>query len=471
MSATGEIGRMSAKRYPKYLAAALTCAALLPLAVALAGEVPASQPSPLGIWSDPEFQKQFLASFGALSDLEPRVNPVEKQQLEKLIPLLGSDPAAAERELLKITTPQSTALFDFTLGNLGFQSGNLEAARTHFTAAVGKFPNFRRAHKNLGLVEVRAGNYDAAVRSLGRVIELGGGDGLTFGLVGHAYSAAGQYVSAESAYRSAIMMQPDTADWRLGLVQSLLKQQKYAETASLTEELLRKNPERSDLWLIQAGAQVGLGQTRQAAENYEIVRRMGKATLANLYTLGDLYAHEGLWDPALGAYLEGLEKDPAQSPARPLRNLEMMAQGGATPQARRLLDRTQEVLGAVLEDADRKKLLRMKARLAAADGEGAGAAKALEEVVALDPTDGEALLLLGQSYANSGDPERAIFCYERATSLQSTEAEAKLRHAKILVSQARYKEAVPLLKRAQELKPRDDVARYLEQVDRLARSQ
>ncbi|HEU5182796.1 MAG TPA: tetratricopeptide repeat protein [Candidatus Polarisedimenticolia bacterium] len=461
---------MGTKRLVTELVLAMACAVLMPAATAFGAEAAASQPA-LGIWSDPEFQKQFLASFGALSDLEPRINPVEKQQLEKLIPLLGSDPAAAEKELLKLTTPQSTALFDFTLGNLAFQSGNLEAARTRFTTAVGKFPSFRRAHKNLGLVEVRAGNYEAAVRSLGRVIELGGGDGLTFGLLGHACSAAGQFVSAESAYRNAILLQADTVDWRLGLVQSLLKQQKFAETASLAEELLRKFPERSDLWLIQAGAQVGLGQTRQAAENYEVVRRMGKATMSNLYTLGDLYAHEGLWDMALGAYQEGLEKDPAQAPARPLRNLEMMAQGGATTQARRLLERTEALLGAALEDADRKKLLRLKARLAAADGETAGAAKALEEVVALDPTDGEALLLLGQSYASSGDLERAVFCYERAEGLESTEAEARLRHAKLLVSQARYKEAVPLLKRAQELKPRDDVGRYLEQVDRLARSQ
>src|SRR5262245_8233153 len=111
---------MAAKRIAMSIMAALACAPLVPLSTATAAstsstsESGTSSPSPQSIWSDPEFQKQFLASFGALSDLEPRVNPVEKQQLEKLIPLLGSDPAAAERELLKIATPQSTALFDFT---------------------------------------------------------------------------------------------------------------------------------------------------------------------------------------------------------------------------------------------------------------------------------------------------------------------------------------------------------------------
>jgi hypothetical protein len=40
----------------------------------------------------------------------------------------------------------------------------------------------------------------------------------------------------------------------------------------------------------------------------------------------------------------------------------------------------------------------------------------------------------------------------------------------MLVKAGRYQDAVPLLKRAQELKPRDDIARYLEQVERAART-
>ena len=34
----------------------------------------------------------------------------------------------------------------------------------------------------------------------------------------------------------------------------------------------------------------------------------------------------------------------------------------------------------------------------------------------------------------------------------------------------RYADALPLLRRAQEIKPREDIARYLEQVERIARA-
>jgi Flp pilus assembly protein TadD len=102
---------------------------------------------------------------------------------------------------------------------------------------------------------------------------------------------------------------------------------------------------------------------------------------------------------------------------------------------------------------------------------GAEAAEVLEEIVALDPLDGEALMLLGKHHVQQGEPDRAIFYYERAASLEAFEAEARIRHAQVLVGMARYAEAIPLLRRAQQVKPRDEIARYLDQVERIARSQ
>ena len=86
------------------------------------------------------------------------------------------------------------------------------------------------------------------------------------------------------------------------------------------------------------------------------------------------------------------------------------------------------------------------------------------------PLDGEALILLGQHSARSEDYEKAVFYYERAASLEKHEADAKVRHAQLLVGQGKYTEALPLLRRAQDLKPRDDVQKYLEQVERVAKS-
>ena len=54
--------------------------------------------------------------------------------------------------------------------------------------------------------------------------------------------------------------------------------------------------------------------------------------------------------------------------------------------------------------------------------------------------------------------------------LDAFEANAKIRIAEVLVSMERFADAVPLLRRAQEIRPREDIARYLEQVERIAKA-
>lgn len=424
----------------------------------------------LELWDDPEFRKDFLGSYGVNAEIEPRVTLVERETMEEILPMLGTDPGAALAALEEATTPESSAVFDFTIGNLYFQRGELAPAAARYEAALEKFPSFRRAHKNLGIIRFREGDHAGAVKSLSRVIELGGGDSTVFGLLGYAYSSQEQHLAAESAFRSAMLLDPGTVDWKLGLTMSVLKQQRYGEAVSLCDELIAKSPDRADYWLLQANAFLGLGQPLRAAQNFEIVDRMGHATVQTLHTLGDIYVNEGMWDLAARAYGLALAKDPEQPVARPLRNVEVLAQRGALEQATVLMTQVKQTLGDRIDPADRKKLLKLEARVAVAEGAGDEAAAVLEEIVALDPLDGEALLLLGQHYARVEQAERALFYYERAQSLEGFEADARVRHAQLLVTQTRYGEAVPLLKRAQEIKPREDVARYLEQVERAARA-
>jgi len=441
-------------------------APLLAAVLLLAVEAPLDD-----LWKDPTFQKQFLGSYGFQAELEPKVTALERQELEKILTLMATDTNAAMAALEKAATPEATAVFDYTLGNLHFQRDELDAAASRYQTAVAKFPSFRRTWKNLGLIAVRQSRFGDAVKAFSRVVELGGADGLTYGLLGYAYSAQGVATSAESAYRNAVLLQPDVLDWKLGLTSAVLKQRKYGEAVTLCEELIAGYPDRADFWVLQANAYIGLNQPMKAAENFEVVQRMGKATPPSLYMLGDIYTNEGLVDLAARAYRNAIDLDPQQSPVRPMRCVEILAQRGGTAQAKALADHLRKVLGDSLQEADAKKLLKVEARIAVAQGGGADAVATLEQIVSLDPLDGEAILLLAQHYTRANDPAKAIFYYERAEGIEAFEADARLRHAQVLVAQSRFQDAVPLLKRVQELKPREDVARYLEQVERLARAQ
>ncbi|MEK6738993.1 MAG: tetratricopeptide repeat protein, partial [Planctomycetota bacterium] len=216
---------------------------------------------------------------------------------------------------------------------------------------------------------------------------------------------------------------------------------------------------------------LGMKQPLKAAVNLEAVDRLGKATVDSLYTLGNVYVSENLIDLAASAFLRAIDVDAKQPFARPLQSAEMLAARGALAQARLVAAHVRETWENQMEEVDHRKLLKLEARLSMAEGAGsAETAGVLEEIVKLDPLDGEALMLLGQHYSAQKEPDRAIFYYERASSLDAFEVKAKIRHAQALVGMGRYAEAVPLLRRAQEVKPHEDIARYLEQVERIAKT-
>lgn len=422
------------------------------------------------IWKDPNFQKQFLGTYGMNAEVEPRVTPEEVKVLEKLLPLMSTDLPKAEKLLESSLKPTSSAMLDFTLGSIHFQQDKMIEALDSYRKAVGKFPSFRRAWRNLGLIYTRNSKYEDAISAFTRMIELGGGDAYSYGLLGFAYSAKQDYLAADGAYRNALLLQPENTEWRLGLVRAVLRQQKSADAVALLDVLLEKYPEKSEFWLLQANAYLNLKQPFKAAENLECVDRLGKAKTDDLFTLGDIYLSETLPDLAARSYKRAVAADAQQKSDRALRSAELLAARGALAQSKLVLAQIQETFGAKLAEADRRKLLKLEARIALSQGGAGEAVGVLEEVVKLDPLDGEALMLLAQHYGKTSQPEKAVFYYERAGNIEKFEAEAKVRHAQLLVTQSKYQDALPLLRRAQELRPRDDLARYAEQIERLAKS-
>jgi tetratricopeptide (TPR) repeat protein len=427
--------------------------------------------SELELWNSPAFQRQFTESYLAETEIEPRITQLEREKMLKVLELLSADKMGdATRLLQKETNQASSAVFDFTLANIYFQQEDLEKAAASYKNAVEKYPKFRRAWKNLGVIYVRNGEFEKAIPALTKVIELGGGDALTYGLLGFAYSSVGNNLGAESAYRQAILMDSATLDWKMGLARSLFKQQRYAEAVALCDVLIVDDPNRTDLWLLQANAYIGLNQPLKAAVNYELVDRLGKSTVASLNMLGDIYVNQELFEVAVDSYIRALERDPEHNPQRALRAARVLITRGALNETKKLVEQIEASHRDDLDKAVRKDLLMLRVRIAVSERSGKEEIKLLEKIVELDPLDGEALILLGQHCGHSGDFEKAMFYLERAESLEKYEAEAKLRHAQLLVRQGKYTEALPLLRRAQDLRPREDVQKYLEQVERISKS-
>jgi tetratricopeptide (TPR) repeat protein len=254
------------------------------------------------IWNDPIFQKQFIGAYGINAEIEPRVTPEEVKVLEKVRPFMANDLPKAEETLKKQLKADSSAILDFTLGGIQFQQEKMVDALECYRKAVAKFPSFRRAWRNLGLIHAHDGRFDDAIHAFTRMIELGGGDAYSYGLLGFAYSSKQDYQAAEAAYRNALLLQPENTEWRLGLTRCVFKQQKFEDAATLLDGLIERYPEKIDFWMLQAHSYLGMKQPLKAAEDLEAVDRLGKATVDSAHTLGDIYVTENLMDLAATAY-------------------------------------------------------------------------------------------------------------------------------------------------------------------------
>ena len=443
---------------------------LLGLAVALPAPAQFQAWEGSEILQDPEWRKRFLGSYGFLSGAEPQIAPGELAVLREVIDLMKVNPRAAATMLEQKVTPESSAAFDFILANLHFQNGNLPGAASSYASALDKFPDFRRAHKNMGLLLVQRGEFLEAAGHLTRAIELGDRDGRNFGLLGYCYLQVERYLAAEQAYRNAILQQPGTRDWKLGLARALLATEQYRDAVSLFDELIETDPESHTAWLLQANAYIGLEQPEAAAVNLEAVRMLGKADASSLILLGDIYMNAGMTELAKNAYLEVIEKDAANVQfATAYRAADLLIRTGAWGDADDVLQSIDARYTKTLGVDDELKVLTLQAKLARAQGRKAEAAKILTKVVDQDGTRGDALLELADYYKTQGNEERALLLIERAQNLEAYEYPALLANAQLRVSGRDYARAAQLLREALKIRNEPRVEQFLARVEQAIR--
>jgi len=419
---------------------------------------------------DPEWQKSFLGSYGFLSGVEPDIRPSELEVLREVIDLMQVNPKAASAMLEQQTGAESSAALDFILANLRFQNGDLPAAVDSYELALSKFPDFRRAHKNLGLLMVQVNEYEGAIEHLTRAIELGDRDGRTYGLLGYCYVNRENFVAAEEAYRNAILQQPESKDWQIGLARSLLAMQQYEEAAALFAALIEKNPEDATSWKLQANAYLGLDQPLAAAVNLEAVRMLGKADTSSLVLLGDIYMNEGISDLAKEAYLAVIAEDKRGTQYRAAyRAAELLFRGQAFDESAEILSSIDRRYAKTLDDQAELELMTLKAKVARGQGRKKEAARLLETIVTRDGTRGDALLELARYQRDVGNDQKALLLLERAQNLEAYEYEALVEHAQFLVASRDYEKAAGLLRQAIRIKSEPRVERFLARIEDAAR--
>lgn len=112
------------------------------------------------------------------------------------------------------------------------------------------------------------------------------------------------------------MFEPDSLDFKLGLVKAQIGLSQFDGAIALLEELIQQNPGKESLWVLQANVYIQREQPAKAIVNLEVLRRMDLITPQQLGLLGDLHLTQDNRDMALEAYLAAVEKDGGKTPER-----------------------------------------------------------------------------------------------------------------------------------------------------------
>jgi tetratricopeptide (TPR) repeat protein len=196
---------------------------------------------------------------------------------------------------------------------------------------------------------------------------------------------------------------------------------------------------------------------------------MGQADVPSLTMLGDIYMNQGSASLALRAYLHALEKSDNQNRQALMRAAKLFTQTGSMEEATVLIDQIRATAGTGLSDVDELQLLTFEAKIARFDGNDAKAFEILKKIVERDALNGDALIELGNYYADQGDFDRATNRYEQAQQIARYERPAMIAHAQTLLRNKNYDKALILLKRAIQLKEDAYLLQYIERIERAIR--
>ncbi len=448
---------------------------------------------PSNLFRDPQFVREFVGSYGFHSEIEPKVSPEESRVLVKIQELFEESKfSEAETEMVRFiketeapTDPEKqpreiSAAMVFVLGNLYFSADRTEEARRAFLEAIRRFPKFRRAHVNLGYLYVSKEEFDKAQGHFQEAISLGEGSPRVFGLLGYTYLLKQQALAAENAYRQAYLLDPNSKDWKLGLAQALIQQEKFDEASALLGNLVEEFPEDPQLWLQQTNALLAQEKKVEAAVNLEILRMKGLAGEGELTLLGNLYMDQNEPQLALFAYLAALEKAGTLNVDTALKSAKILNDYGYPEKAAAYVEQVRAKGGSNLSTDDRVKIDLIEVQIARADNNLERVGALLEDLLARDPANGEVLLELGKHYdtlaKNAEDEDRkSEYLNEAKTRFQIAAGRegdvgygANLALGQLFTRELQYTDALPYLEKAAEMKPSDNLKSYVSKVRRAA---
>lgn len=384
-------------------------------------------------------------SYGFLREREPTMTEGEYALYEKVVPMIAAQPEFALRLLEgMVAEEQSSAAFEFVLGNVYFEQRRYAEAEARLLRAIEKFPTFTRAWDNLGILHFTREAYAEAVPCFTKVLSLGQNEPRVLGLLGYCQLRSGNPLAAEASYLQAYSRDPDNRDWIEGLLSTYLESRQYARAETLLLQLVRLKPGESRFWTLLANVLLEQGRRLEAIAQLEAGLSVEALDADGMLMLGDLHNEQKFFSDALRLYKRVAERQPVAGVERLLRYARLLIADARYPDAQRVL----EAAETHVPDGQHAAVWHVYASLHQRLGEWSDAVTLLQKVVDQEPMNGRAFLDLGTAEEELGNASRAMIAYEAAARLDEAAYAANLKLANLHVRTLHFTEALAAIDRA-----------------------
>ncbi|MCZ6559974.1 MAG: PEP-CTERM system TPR-repeat protein PrsT [Gammaproteobacteria bacterium] len=359
--------------------------------------------------------------------------------------------AAAELERALNSNPGDLRAM-LLLGAVNMAQGNFSQAELVLSKVIALAPDNRAAHKLLAQTQMRLSRPEAAIETLGPLLEQSEIDAQISVFASQALLSSGNVGEAIELLKKTLAAEPDNVDVALRLGATYLAARRNDEAITLLESLPVDDVDyRRELMLAMAYTAEQRSEEADAQIESILAQHGDQVEVLNLagrYFLG----HREL-DIARGHYQKALVIDSGNIATRlRLAYLEMQA-----------LDHeaSREVLEPILDiDPENLPALMFLADLAARDNRLDDAVSLLLTAIASNPEESQPQEMLARAYARQGDGPRAERTIREAVRLAPENLRTLTAAGETMLDLGKFREALGFYRRAVEISPQSGIAYY-----------
>ena len=261
---------------------------------------------------------------------------------------------------------------------------------------------------------------------------------------GVALASVGDFLGAEAQFRESMRLNPSYARAQYGLVDVLNQQRDFAEAKLISSEYLKAFPQDPAMRLGLAESLIGLGDDAEARKAIEMVLKSDQLKAEARLLLASLESNQRNYAAAEKQYRSLLKELPGRLDVLEKTVGAMLAQKKYSA-ATDLIDAQQR------ERPSDRRLAVLKARVWVEAGKKDQARALLEQVVAAEPDNAEALYRLSLIQSSSGDVQAAKASLLKAINGIPQLARVYYSYGTLLAGEGDYDNARKHLQRALQL--------------------